>query len=107
MLLLRGLAGWAGLSIGMAAPARYLGYGIDTVLLTAALMLATMLHRAPFVDPWLTTKIGLVVVYIVLGFQALNPRTAPVLRRRLFLAALATFAILFTVARSNGSALWA
>ena len=105
LLLLRGLAGWAGLSIGMAAPARYLGYGIDTVLLTAALMLATMLHRAPLVDPWLTTKVVLVVVYVVLGFRALNPHTSPVPRRRLFLAALAAFAILFTVARSNGSAL--
>lgn len=90
----------------MAAPARYLGYGIDTVLLTAALMLATMLHRAPFVDPWLTAKIVLVVVYIVLGFHALNPGTSPASRRRLFLAALATFAMLYTVARSNGHALW-
>jgi len=90
----------------MAAPARYLGYSIDTVLLTAALMLATMLHRAPFVDPWLTTKVMLVVVYLVLGSWALNPDTSRTWRQRLFLTGLATFAVIYAVARSRGNALW-
>ena len=97
---------WAGLKIGMSTPARYLGYSVDTVLLTAALMLATMLHRAPFVDPWLTTKILLVMVYLVLGSYALNIDTARPWRQRLFPVALATFAVIYTVARSRGSALW-
>jgi uncharacterized membrane protein SirB2 len=97
---------WAGLKIGMSMPARYLGYSVDTVLLTAALMLATMLHRAPFVDPWLTTKILLVVAYLVVGFRALNPDTVRAWRSRLLLVALATFAVIYTVARSRGSALW-
>ena len=34
----------------MAAPLRFLSYTIDTVLLTAALMLATILHQYPFVQ---------------------------------------------------------
>lgn len=98
---------WAGLGVAMAAPARYVGYSIDTVLLTAALMLATMLHRAPLVDPWLTTKVILVVAYVVLGSWALNPDTSPGSRQRLFLGALATFMVIYTVARSRGNALWA
>ncbi len=93
--------------MAMAAPARYLGYSIDTVLLTAALMLATMLHRAPFVDPWLTTKIMLVVAYIVLGSWALNPGTSRPARQRLLVAALVIFGVIYTVARSRGNALWA
>ena len=51
----------------MAAPLRYLSYTIDTVLLTAALMLATILHQYPFVHAWLTVKVLLLVVYVVLG----------------------------------------
>ena len=51
----------------MFAPLRYLSYTIDTVLLTAALMLATILHQYPFVHAWLTVKVLLLVVYIVLG----------------------------------------
>jgi uncharacterized membrane protein SirB2 len=101
------MAVWAGVQFATAAPARYLGYTIDTVLLTAALMLATMLHRSPFVDPWLTTKVILVVAYILLGAWALNSGTSRTSRQRLLLAALATFAVIYSVARSRGSALWA
>ena len=38
---------------------RYLSYAIDTSLLTAALMLVTMLHQYPFVQSWLTIKVML------------------------------------------------
>jgi uncharacterized membrane protein SirB2 len=98
---------WAGLRIGMTAPVRYLSYSIDTVLLTAALMLATMLHRAPFADAWLTTKIALVIAYIVLGSFALKRGPSRAWRRRFFLVALASFAVIYTVARSRGAGIWA
>ena len=35
-----------------------LSYTIDTVLLSAALMLATIVHQYPFVHGWLTVKVG-------------------------------------------------
>ena len=41
----------------MAAPVRYLSYSIDTVLLTAALMLVTILPGAMFANGWLTVKL--------------------------------------------------
>ena len=53
--------------LAMSAPLRYLSYTIDTVLLTAALMLVTILHQYPFVQAWLTVKVLLLVVYVVLG----------------------------------------
>ena len=68
---LRGLLVWAGREqLAMWAPLRYLSYSIDTVLLTAALMLVTILHQYPFVHAWLTVKVLLLVVYIVLGTLA-------------------------------------
>ena len=42
----------------MAAPVRYLSYAIDTVLLTAALMLLTILPGAMFANGWLTAEAG-------------------------------------------------
>lgn len=50
LFFLRGSAVQLGGKWAMAAPLRYLSYTIDTVLLTAALMLATILHQLPFVQ---------------------------------------------------------
>ena len=44
----------------LAAPLRYLGWTIDSVLLTAALMLITIVHQLPGVDAWLTVKVLLI-----------------------------------------------
>ena len=71
----------------MAAPLRYLSYTIDTVLLTAALMLATMLHQYPFVHGWLTVKVLLLVVYVVLGSYALKRGATRTVRAWSFVAA--------------------
>ena len=70
LFALRGVAMLAGARWHMAAPLRYLSYTIDTVLLTAALMLATVLHQYPFVHAWLTVKVSFLVVYVVLGSYA-------------------------------------
>ena len=53
-------------------PVRLLSYTIDTVLLTAAMMLTTVIRQYPFVDNWLTMKLLLLIVYIVLGYKALR-----------------------------------
>lgn len=67
LFTLRGLALHAGGRWAMAWPLRYLSYTIDTVLLMAALMLATMLQQHPFVHSWLTVKIVLLTLYVALG----------------------------------------
>ena len=51
---------------------RYLPHAIDTVLLTTALMLTTVIHQYPFSTGWVTMKVALLVVYIVLGSIALK-----------------------------------
>lgn len=72
LLLIRGLAIQAGARWPMVASVRYLSYSVDTVLLSAALMLLTILPRAVFANGWLTAKLCLVAAYIVLGSYALR-----------------------------------
>jgi len=101
LFLLRGLAVQADASWGMAAPVRYLSYGIDTVLLTAALMLLTLLPAAVFANGWLWVKIGLLVVYVGLGTFALKRGRTARVRLACYLSALAVFACMYLVARTH------
>jgi uncharacterized membrane protein SirB2 len=87
--------------LALAAPVRYLSYAIDTTLLTAALMLLTILPAALFANGWLVAKIALLVVYIVLGTFALKRAHSPRVRLACYLAGLAIFAFIYTIARSH------
>ena len=104
LFALRGAGVLGGAAWPMWAPLRHLTYTIDTVLLTTALMLMTIVRQYPFVHGWLTVKVVLVVVYIVLGVFALKRgRTRPV-RLGFFAAALLVFGFIYTVARAHDPA---
>jgi uncharacterized membrane protein SirB2 len=108
LFFLRGLLLQLGANrIAMFAPLRYLSYGIDSILLTAALMLATMLPSAMFVNGWLLAKLLLLPVYIVLGSFALKRARTPVARLACFLGALAIYATMAGIARAHHPAGWA
>jgi len=82
-------------------PVRLLSWTIDTTLLTTALMLMTVVRQFPFVDAWLTVKLLLLVVYIGLGtlaFAGARPRRT---RIGCWIAALAVFGFIVTVARAH------
>lgn len=72
LFALRGALTLGGSSLPQHPAVRYLSYTIDTVLLTAALMLLSMLRLNPFATPWLSTKLVLLLVYVVLGSFALK-----------------------------------
>lgn len=80
---------------------RYLPHVIDTVLLTTALMLTTVISQYPFSTGWLTVKLVLLVAYIVLGSIALNRGRTRAIRVAAFAAALATIGFLVSVARTH------
>jgi len=80
---------------------RYLPHVVDTVLLTSALMLTTVIHQYPFSTGWVTMKIVLLVVYIVLGSIALKRGRTKSIRVAALVAALATIGFLVTVARAH------
>ena len=72
LFALRGACAIAGMRWPRAAPVRYLSYAIDTTLLTAALMLVTMLPAAMFANHWLTVKLCFVAAYVALGIAAMR-----------------------------------
>ncbi|GHB08134.1 SirB2 family protein [Shewanella indica] len=61
---------------------------IDTFLLLSGLILCFMIKQYPFVDPWMTEKIGAVVAYILLGVMALKSNRNLIFRVFAFLGAL-------------------
>lgn len=102
LFLLRGLLVQLGRqAFAMAAPLRFLSYTVDVILLTAAMMLLTILPGAMFANGWLTVKLLLLPVYIVLGSLALKRGSTPGRRRAFFVLALLVFCFMATVARSH------
>ena len=100
LFALRGAGVLANASWPMWAPLRYLTYTIDTVLLTAALMLATVLHQY---HGWLTAKVCLLVVYIALGTFALKRARTRRARAWFYVAALTVFLLIVSIARAHHS----
>ena len=81
----------------------------DTILLAAAIGLATMSGQYPFVAPWLTAKIVGLLAYILLGVVALRPGRPRGVRIAAWLAALAVFGYVVSVALTRspaGGLLW-
>lgn len=81
-------------------PVRLVSWTIDMVLLTAAMMLTTVIHQYPFVDNWLTMKLLLLIVYIMLGYWALRGSSAP-LRWASLAGAAVAYAVIITIARAH------
>ena len=106
LFALRGAGVLGGMRWPMAAPLRYLSYSIDTTVLTAALMLVAMLPAAVFANHWLTAKLLLLVIYVVLGSFALKRGRSTRVRGICFGAAVAVYVFMFGVARAHQSLGW-
>jgi uncharacterized membrane protein SirB2 len=77
---------------------RRCSYVIDTVLLSAGLSLAFILKQLPIPQAWLSTKLLLLVVYIVLGIFALRRGRTRASRSAYFAAALLVYGFMVGVA---------
>ncbi len=101
LFLLRGtLVSW-GSGWGMIAPVRYLSYSIDIVLLTAAILLLTVLPTDIYGNGWLWFKLTLLGSYIGLGTLALKRGRTATIRRGCFAAAIAVYACIYFIARTH------
>jgi uncharacterized membrane protein SirB2 len=98
LFAIRGIAVQWDARWAMATPVRWTSYLIDSVLLTAALMLVSILHQYPFVNGWLTAKVSLLVVYIVLGTFALKRGATARIRAACFIAALGVYLYIGSIA---------
>jgi len=87
-------------------PVRWFSYAVDTALLTAALMLLTILPGAMFANGWLTLKLVLVVAYVVLGSFALKRGRTPRMRTTCFVAALLVFVTIIGIALAHHPLGW-
>jgi uncharacterized membrane protein SirB2 len=99
LFLLRGAWVLSGRALPRQPLLRALPHTVDTVLLGSALWLTTIIQQYPFRDAWLTTKVLLLVTYIVLGSLALRRARTRTGRAVAFVAATGTFLFLYSVAR--------
>ena len=96
LFALRGAARMAGWPVANHPALRCFSYLNDTLLLTAAILLTLIVHQYPLLDAWLTVKVLLLAVYIVLGVIALRRGRSPRARAWAYGAALATFGLIIT-----------
>lgn len=92
--------------VALAAPVRYFSYTVDTVLLTAALTLLSILPGALFANGWLITKLVLLVVYGGLGTFALKRGRTPRVRTLCTIAALLVYVSMIGIARMHHPLGW-
>lgn len=75
-----------------------LSYFIDSALLAAAIMLTLIIHQYPFAQAWLTAKVLLLPLYVILGIFALRRGKTRWSRAGFFAAALAVYGFIISVA---------
>jgi len=79
---------------------------IDTLLLASGITLAVMIGASPTENPWLTVKLGAVVVYIVLGSLAVKRLRSRVARGAALFSALLVIVYIVAVAFSKTPIPW-
>ena len=87
-----------GSEVARTALVRIAPHVIDATLLATAIGLAALLKANPLVLPWLGAKLLGLALYIVLGTIALKRGTTPGVRAGAFLAAVASYAYIVSVA---------
>lgn len=100
LFIWRGMMMWIGKPVKNRFLRRTLPDGVDTVLLTAGILMAFILGISPLDSPWLAAKIAALLAYIAFGAIALNYGRSRVVKRFSFVVALGLFGYLILVARS-------
>lgn len=97
----RGLCVLSGAAWPMAGWARRLSVVIDSLLLTAGVTLWVWLGLNPLLQPWLGTKLALLLLYIALGSLALKRARSRRAKAAFLVAALAVFGFMVSVALAH------
>lgn len=101
LFALRGAGVLAGMHWPNWTTVRMTSYAVDTALLTAALMLLSILPGAMYANGWLVAKLVLLVAYIGFGVMALKRARTSMMRLGFYLAALLTFGMMYSIARAH------
>lgn len=94
----RGCMVLAGIPLANNRTVRIVSVVIDMLLVAAAIALTMIIHQYPFVQAWLTTKVLLLILYIVLGAFALRRGRTRTVRATCFGAAILVFLFIVSVA---------
>ena len=86
--------------------ARRLPHINDTVLLTAGILLAVILHQYPLTHAWLTAKFVGLLLHIGLGFVAFRATLNRRARVAAWLGSLLAFGYIVAVALTRSPLLW-
>ena len=106
LFALRGIGVLAGARWPQSLPVRWTSYAIDTTLLTAAMMLLTILPWAMFGNGWLGTKMVLLLGYVVLGSLALKRGRSARARAWCYAAAVLVYLCMAGIARAHHPLGW-
>ena len=106
LFAVRGALALAGWPQARHLALRATSWAIDSVLLLAAVALAWSSHQYPFLQPWLTAKVLLLLVYIGLGTVALRPGAAPRVRLAAYVGALLVFLTIVSIALARSPWGW-
>lgn len=106
LFALRGLLALRRPALANHAALRILSYAIDSALLAAAFLLMSIVHMYPLSHDWLTLKVALLLVYIVLGSFALKRARSVRMRVACYLAALLVYLGMFGIARAHHPLGW-
>jgi uncharacterized membrane protein SirB2 len=98
LFVARGAGVLAGRAWPMHPVARRASVAIDMLLMAAGITLWVLLSWHPVQHPWLGTKLLLLLLYIVLGSLALKRAPRPGQRAVFFVAALAVYGFMASVA---------
>lgn len=101
LFALRGLCVQLGQRWPMQRAVRRLSVLVDTLLLATGVSLLWILKLNPVTTGWIATKLVLLVVYIVLGVVALHRARRRRTRLLAWVAALAVFGFIYSVARAH------
>ncbi|MCJ7557912.1 MAG: SirB2 family protein [Gammaproteobacteria bacterium] len=85
---------------------KYTPHLVDTLLLASAIWLMFLIHQYPIAQSWLTVKVVLLLVYIVLGSFALKRGRSKFQRAIYFALALTVVLFMVSVARAHQPLGW-
>ncbi len=100
-MALRGL----GLLAGMQWPRHILAWALEWVILaslvTAGVLMVTLLPREVFANHWLTVKLLFVSAYLLLGYAALLMPLARIRRALVLAGSLGCYGVAYSIARAH------
>ncbi|NLD14513.1 MAG: SirB2 family protein [Gammaproteobacteria bacterium] len=76
-----------------------ISYGVDTLLLVMGILLLVILQLDPLSVAWLSSKLGLLVAYVILGVFAFRNRLPLAARWLAFALALGCWVLMYKTAR--------